>query len=386
ALPSLGAAIDWIEEGEGAVPVELESRLNELGLLQVELRTAAPAPSRSWPLAFDLRLASKGPPGAALAAAAAPVFAVDEARVEKARVVLERAFAAEGGRKGGRPTPARVLQAIERVLEEPKAEWPLPVVRRLADQLLERAAGRTQSPAHAETWLYLAGWLLRPGFGDPGDATRLDRLWSLLAPDRFPPARRTEPAYSLLWRRLAGGLGAERQEALYTSRRDLWLDPKRAPAEGVRLAGALERLDLTRKRELFEAFLTRAEALGREAAHPAPYLAALGGLLGRTPLRAGSAVTVPPAWVEEAWERLKPFDWSAPHMAAVRPLFLRAARQTDDPALNLGGRAARRIADRLEKTGLSPQSTEPLRRFVPLAPAQTAELYEDALPPGLVLG
>lgn len=387
-LPALETSVDWPRAASESLPVRLESCLNELGTLQVELVETTGGPgARRWALAFDLRGASEEaapPPPATVEASARE--AADEAPPELAAAIegLRRAFATAGTGRDARLTRARVFDRLERILRTPRAAWTVAVVRSLGDALLDLVESPARSPEHLETWLHLAGWLLRPGFGAPGDEERLARLWALAGPSRIPPAKRTEAPFSLLWRRVAGGLGVAFQEALWESRSALWLDPGRSIPEGVRLAGALERLPPAAKRALVSAFAARAVELARAQGHPAPYLAALGGLLARRLTRPGGEV-MPAAAVEEVWQRLAPLDWEGPSMAPVGPLFLRAARRTGVAALDLPERTRRRIADRLGRLGVSPQRLQSLREVIAIDAAELAEPFEEPLPPGLVL-
>ena len=56
------------------------------------------------------------------------------------------------------------------------------LVRALWPTLERCMAGRRHSVEHEETWLILAGFLLRPGFGAAMDEARIDGLWRLREP------------------------------------------------------------------------------------------------------------------------------------------------------------------------------------------------------------
>ena len=59
-------------------------------------------------------------------------------------------------------------------------------------------------------YVILAGFLLRPGFGVPGDDRRIDSLWRLQETGPGSPAKRIKTQEYLLWRRVAGGLSPTR--------------------------------------------------------------------------------------------------------------------------------------------------------------------------------
>ena len=58
-----------------------------------------------------------------------------------------------------------------------KDAWPIACVRRLWDALFALEAARERTPEHEARWLNLAGFLLRPGYGEERDAWRVEHLW-----------------------------------------------------------------------------------------------------------------------------------------------------------------------------------------------------------------
>jgi hypothetical protein len=126
--------------------------------------------------------------------------------------------------------------------------------------------------------------------------------------------------------------------------------------------------------------------LARAKRHCAPYLAALGLLLNRTPLHAGPETVVSPDLVEYAYSAFRGFDWTEPELLDLQTLFLRAARVVDDRSLDLPMPLRSLIAAKLEKSGVPPLQTARIRGFVPVRRSDRASLYDESLPPGLVLG
>ena len=98
----------------------------------------------------------------------------------------------------------------------------------------------------------------------------------------------------------------------------------KAPDELVRLTGSLELISHDTKAELTRRFLDIAVTLARAKRHCAPYLAALGLLLNRTPLYAGPETVVSPDLVERAYSAFQDFDWTNPELLDLQNLFLRA--------------------------------------------------------------
>src|SRR5262249_44143082 len=124
-------------------------------------------------------------------------------------------------------TPQDLTKALEAALEATRSQWPTGLCRRLWEFLAEVADQRRRSPAHLSRWFHLVGFCLRPGFGDSLDKYRVEQLWKLLhAPPRDArPGAAKQPAgvrvveggadYWVMWRRVAGGLNSQLQNALY---------------------------------------------------------------------------------------------------------------------------------------------------------------------------
>src|SRR3712207_4809317 len=176
--------------------------------------------------------------------------------------------------------------------------------------------GRKLSVEHEEAWLALAGFLLRPGFGFAHDELRMDELWRLRDAGRCFPGKRSKVQACILWRRVAGGLTAERQETLLAGELDSILAGRAAP-ELVRLSGALERLPRETKAELIQAFIAQALKRAEAKQHCAPYLAALGLLLNRAPIYGGPQTVVLPEVGARAYAGFEGFVWTDPELLAL---------------------------------------------------------------------
>jgi molecular chaperone DnaK (HSP70) len=370
---------------ERDIPVTLTATINDLGLLQVACVSADPAVPGQWPLEFNLRPHEHGT-GAGPDATGPRVQAeagVDPEALGAARRRIADAFAAPPGRRD-KLTAARLLAGLEKLLGKPRQDWNWVLVRTLWSTLEEATPSRATSVDHEETWLILAGFLLRPGFGAPMDDLRIDGLWRLRQAGPVFPGKRIKLQEYILWRRVAGGLAVERQEALLDAEIARIRQPK-TPPELVLLAGSLERVGHDRKADLITRFVDRAAELARAGEHCAPYLAALGMLLNRSPLYAGPEAVVPVERVERAWEVFSGFDWADPRLAELQTLFLRAGRVVDNRRLDLPRGLRLRLAGRLEKCGVAPARTARLKGFVPVERSERLGLYGEALPPGLTL-
>ena len=371
------------------IPVTLAARLNELGLLQVSCRSVDPRIRQSWPLDFDLRRHERtdlqGP--VADTALSNSTGGKPDVAPEALKASRERIRSLFAQPLGGRDklTATRLIQSLEKILGVLKGDWDGLLVRALWSAVEASAAERRRSVEHEETWLILAGFLLRPGFGAASDEARIDSLWKVRDAGLCFPTKRIKLQEYILWRRVAGGLSRERQEAVLAGELDNIRRQKSPAPELIRLAGALERISQETKTELIARFIEAAADLARRGGHCAPYLSALGLLLNRAPLYAGPETVVSPSLVEHAYEAFSGLDWSAAELMELQTLFLRAARVVDDRRLDVPQSLRLRIADRLEKVKVSSARTARLRGFMPVHASERLGLFGESLPAGLIL-
>jgi hypothetical protein len=365
------------------VPVRLVARMNALGLLQVSCVSAAPASQESWPLEFNMRPHDQGGEGVPGIVQIEPNATVDG--LDMARREIGIVFAHPAAGKLHKVTANTILKNLERILGSPRSAWNGPLLRALWPALDERMPGRRLSVDLEEAWLIIAGFLLRPGFGVVGDDLRIDALWRLHEAGPCFPGRRIKCQEYILWRRVAGGVTRQRQNAILAGELDR-IRSGRAPDELVRLAGSLELISHDTKGELVRHFIDVAATLARAKRHAAPYFAALGLLLNRAPLYAGPETVVSPDLVGHAYSVFRGFDWADPELLELQTLFLRAARVVGDRSLDVAVRLRHQIADKLEKSGVAQLRTAKIRGFVPAGRSDAVSLYDEPLPPGLVLG
>ncbi len=375
-------------EREGnRLPVALSTRINDLGLLRVACVSADPQLPGTWPLEFDLRPRPTGSRSLEQGDGGADTPAgpdVDLDQLEKAQTRISALFSGPLNPRD-KLSAANLLKSLEQILRKPKAEWNYLLIRSLWRSLDESVQSRKTSVEHEESWLILAGYFLRPGFGAPMDEARIDSLWRIHAEGLNYPGKRNQLQAFILWRRVAGGLNQERQTAILAPELSRIRTLTNVPAELVRLAGALERIDIATKSNLFEEFLRAAHAAAAKKQHAAPYLVALGLLLNRSPFYAGREFVLPPALVDKAYAELSDLDWADPALVDIQTLFLRAACLVDDRQIDLPKSLRDKIASRLQTAGVSPSKVARLRSYVPVAAADRANLFGESLPPGLVI-
>jgi hypothetical protein len=262
--------------GTRSVPVTLAARSTEIGTL--EIWCVAREGHNRWRLEFNVRDivhdpqdGEGGESGPLVAGKPADRQISDvwlEDQVQEAARLIQATYT---GPEASAPSPRDLTKALEAALDTPRHEWPTGLCRRLYSFLAEVAEHRRRSPAHLSRWYHLVGYCLRPGFGDPLDKFRVDQLWKLMhAPPRVE-AGRTVPRpveggadYWIMWRRVAGGLSAQLQQALSNRLRPALLPAKGKAgvkpganelAEMWRVAASLERLDIKQKELLGQTLL-----------------------------------------------------------------------------------------------------------------------------------
>src|SRR5213594_2112409 len=198
-LPPLRTVVRFGRKlAERALPVHLEVRLTEIGTLELWCRSLET--EHRWRLEFRLRDIVGPAPEPAAAGAAALV--VEPVRLDEASALL-RATVESGD------DPVTLTRRLEAALDAGRDAWPLAAIRMLWDALWPLEPARARSAEHEARWLNLAGFLLRPGFGDAGDEVRVGRLWRVLSGElRHPRAVQCRAEWWNLWKRIAGGLTA----------------------------------------------------------------------------------------------------------------------------------------------------------------------------------
>ena len=381
------------------IAVQLAASLTEVGTLELHC-VALSDPSQRWRLAFDLRQPQ---------AEASGPEASDQrlaARMAEAIGQIDRIF----GTNKQPVSPKEVTQLraqLERLLGD-RAQWTTPVLRQLFDALWQRERGRRRSAAHERVWLNLAGYGLRPGFGDALDAWRVQQLWTLLPLGvQHPNDRQVGAEWWTLWRRVAGGLDATGQLRLLDDFAfNLQISEQGAdglegarPVSGsagdmLRLGASLERIPPAYKSEIGEWLLgrihkstaappTRQRAGHDSSADDSLYLWALGRIGTRAPFHGSPHDVVSPDTASTWIERLLALDWKRLEAAAFAAVNL--ARVTDDRARDLTPALREQVLARLRAIHAPGPWLAMVAEKVELDEATERRLLGESLPPGLRL-
>jgi hypothetical protein len=380
-LPPLQTAIhlpsDRPKPANNRLRVTLECTLNELGLLQL-FCVEQDGPGR-WRLDFNLRRSV----GEEETGVQAPQPALLQKELSEAAGLILSLYGKKRDPNLPETKPRQLMRNLERTLGGSREGWDSATLRGLWPAIAQGLTRRSRSVDHEESWLYLAGFALRPGYGFPLDESRIEELWRLFDLGlAFPGEKRVQVQWWLLWRRTAGGLNAGRQEKILDKILPK-LQTQPETSEILYLAGSLERISLDRKLQVVK--LLTAALRKPQISDRIPYAWALGRLLARVPLYAGPEVVLPPQEVDHLFSQVRELDWKTPQNAQLIPLFSQAARKTDGRGIDLSPETRREILKKMQDSGARPEELQVVRETVPVKDTDRVRQFGESLPSGLVL-
>jgi hypothetical protein len=388
--------------GTKTVPVALAARLTEIGTL--ELWCVARNSENRWRLEFNTREivgGDDGDPGRTESADSVVTDVWPEERVQLAAQQIRAVFADRSEQ------PARELtKSLEEALESSRDHWPTGLCRRLWEFLAEIAEERRKSPAHLARWYHLAGFCLRPGFGDPLDRFRVEQLWKLTsAVSPRPSEGRSSTTESrkpvaaggadlwIMWRRVAGGLSQALQQNLMDRLRPMLFPGKGGKgaaykpgpnelAEMWRAAASFERLDAKLKEMLGEVLLKQL----RRSPVPNYGFWAL-TRLGSRQLLYGPLNTIIHPQIAEGWlEAIRGFE---PGSDQERQNWLfciaQLAHRTGQRALDIGDEMRSLVLQRLQSAGANERLLRMVEEGGELEQSEQKQMFGESLPLGLRL-
>jgi hypothetical protein len=369
--------------------VGLRASFTEVGTLELWCESRD-TPHR-WRLQFELRgeeaqaqqLGTAEPQPVATRSSAVPT---SDAAVESAAQLIRCVFG--GSADGDTLAPDTLVSQMEAVLGAKRDSWPVSAIRRFGDVLIEVAAGRKKSPRHEVRWLNLSGFCLRLGFGAPGDTARVNDLRTIASNELvFADDLQCQVEVLVLLRRIAGGINASEQQALYRKRTRRAGRNKKGRVnrqleyEEWRLFSSLEHLLASTRAALGHELLAKI----REEPGEAIWLWSLGRLGARIPLY-GPRHSVVAAEIAGEW--VKALLDLSPFTAATGSAIVQIARRTDDRSR---GHRSRDIDDgirelaisRLMAVGVAEETIQLLSKYVPPERADAVRSFGESLPPGL---
>jgi len=381
-LPPIATRLASLRGGrQTEVTVRLITAMTEVGTLEMHCVSTDDTAER-WLLTFQLRGGAETCTDTHVAPAA------PSPHLDGALALIERVF---GGQS--QQIEAREVRGLRARLEKllgPREEWDMPLLRALFDALMERASRRRRSAEHERTWLNLAGYCLRPGFGATLDEGRITQLFGIFGQGiQYAQESRNWSEWWTLWRRASGGLDEAAQLAVLevlaghlerSGNTRYARDPVQASYDDmVRLAASLERVPAMHRIEVGKWLLER---LQRPAEKAHSWWAV--GRVGARESLYGSAHTVVPADIATGWlDAVLALDWKRVEPAAFAAAQL--SRLTGDRSRDLPPERRDEVVRRLTAIR-APQSWIAMVRDG-TRPDEAAQRrsFGEALPPGLRL-
>lgn len=409
ALPSLQTVLKYGKRAHNrCLPVHLNAKVTTIGTLELFCKSLETP--HKWRLQFQLRAPSKTPqapqdsmmvegvcvrPDKARpkATSAQKLSKEDQNALDVARRDILACFGPHD--QHGKVRPEDLPGLLANTFGMGKDLWSLPVLRSLADMLLETRQGRAKSAKHEARWYNLTGFCLRPGYGETMDPWRIKKVWPLffegLCHPKYPEARQQ---WWIFWRRVAAGLGQGQQAQIFALPSNA-LIPKqgrrrkrgkqkqfKVPLEEMRqmwlFVANLERLDIKPKIELGRRLLSILS--GNKAWKGAVW--ALGRIGARVPLYGPANKVVPSSeaasWIQ-ALKRIELADKNALVQAVIS-----IARLSGDRTRDLMADFRQETALWLELIGASREQLLPLREVVPVREVERGSAFGESLPEGLL--
>lgn len=372
------------------ITVQLATVMTEVGTLEVHCVAEADA-SQRWLLEFQLRGSEEeqGPDGGdGNAPAISP-------RIKESVDKIERIFGGKA-QKVETKEVRQLRQHLERGLGG-RDSWDTPLLRQLFDALMLRARGRRRSAEHERVWLNLAGYCLRPGYGDALDPWRIEQLWAMFdAGVQHHKDSQVCAEWWTLWRRVAGGLSVEQQlrllddfafnlqaDAAQRGNRPVTLVGG-SDDDMLRLGASLERIPGAYKAEVGAWLLKRLDKASKKGeAADTNTLWALARVGARQPFHGSAHEVVDSATVAEWLQVLLALDWKKTEPAAFAATHL--ARMTGDRSRDIADELRATILARLKAVGAPPLWHAMVSEVTQLDEAATKRMLGEALPPGLKL-
>ncbi|AYO19716.1 molecular chaperone DnaK [Vibrio owensii] len=375
-------------EGEGAelkanqkerVEVQLACQLTEVGTLKMEC-VSAEDDSKRWELEFEVRNKQ-----------------TDDSeqvklhpKLNECKELIARLYS--GNKKSAESKEIKTLaKDLEKKLGK-RDEWDFTTLRQLFDTFAQGRKRRRRSEQHEKNWLRLAGFALRPGFGDPTDSWRIEQVWGLYQQNIQFKNHQGWTDWWVFWRRIAGGLSQEQQETILADiakylHPGAMKNPQSAKAAQdmgyesmVRLSASLEHLEVEDKVLLATWFLSKAINHNQfEQAH----WWAMGRLASRTPLYGSQHNVVPREQAEQWLPKLLEQNWQKEPMIAFAAVMI--CRKTGDRLFDISDDYREQVLAKLKQSKVPESWVSLVEEVKELSESESKRIFGDALPSGLTL-
>lgn len=389
------------------VPVSLRTTLKASGSLRMEILCGDPslkisqpwqlhfqfqnqhpqhpnpaAPSPPHPKATNPEKTPRKAPESAGSPSAQPNAPTDASLRQNAAAALLKAWQKALQNPRQRATANQILSAVETSIRLPRSQWPASLLRHLADSWSELAPQKAdpQRTDLKEAAFFLYGWLLRPGFGVPGDENRIAAfLGSFKAPSPTEPKPVLLQKY-IAARRIAPGLSEAQALTMWHLWESNFMAPT-PPPELLLLVSCLRTLPLDLRGKIAHRLTTLTSQNPKLKAS----WQALGSALSRFAWPGGAESALPPEIVEQAWESLKKLHPPSDCQNDAAHAWLRAARLTGIRHAEVSSPTREAINRILQSWGIPETKRRVLFEKLPVPSSDAASWLGETLPQGLLL-
>lgn len=359
------------------IEVELAASINSLGLIEIYCIDRSDR-KQKWKLTFNLSDKDSNEQNSA-----SESLKISADQLEKANQLVSLSYGKKSSNVAA-ANPKHLRQSLEKILKKPSEEWDTPLLRALWPTLAKGNSKRGRSLWHEATWLNLAGFLLRPGCGAELDNWRISELWRTFKLGLFFPKKPlSNVQYWIMWRRVAGGLDASQQEAIYKQIHKLLRKERTTTPEVIRLAAALERLSIEQKTKLGDLFVKR--LLSERSQHRNDYAWGLGRIGSRVPLFSELNHVLPPKTIYSWYQSLAEESWHEEPRMHLNAAFIKCGRLTGDRNRDLDDAELEAIRRKISSSGGSSEDLKPLVETNALNTDAQNELFGEELPLGIKL-
>lgn len=382
-LPPLITALQSDSNVAQQVEVNLIARLTEVGTLQIDCE--AVDVGQRWSLEFSVRGATQ------------VSVSNDSALPKKFTEALALIDSAFSGASKKTDSKSKVIKTLRSQLEKMLGErncWPAKLLRPICDQLLAAVTRRRRSEAHEQNWLRLTGFSVRPGFGDPVDAWRIEQLWPLYSEGlQYSKSTQAWGDWWTFWRRVSGGLNQAQQQTIYTdiapylditniNKRQVVSDGQNKSYEDmVLLAASLENISEDNKIDLANWLLER--CLTSKQCNNSAHWWAVGRVCSRSPFYGSDHNVLDAEDVEGLLEHLLGLDWKAEKHIAFAAVMM--SRKCGDRSRDINDALRGQVVEKLRSVKVAESWVEMVNDVKQLDEADTKRIYGDGLPAGLKL-
>jgi molecular chaperone DnaK (HSP70) len=389
-LPPLYLVLESRDGKEREIPVHLRAWITEIGTL--ELWCVSRDRQEKWKLQFALTGPKTGE--TPITTSSKMGMAVDPVIVKSARELVSATFKRKQSQSSSLEVkPRGLLYKLEEISREKREAWSTAFNRETFDELLAVMGRRRSSPQHEASWLNMAGFCGRPGFGYPLDDWRVSEVWQIFAQWlQFSKDPQCRLEWWIFWRRLAGGLNQAAQEEIFGRISPYFLPglkhlktfpgpppSKTESLEVLRMAACLEKIPQDQKLTIGNYIMDT--FIARQPTYAHFWLIARLGT--RVPF-AGSIHTVIDREAAQRWiDRILTLPWSD----AQGPLFAlaRLSMLTGDRARDIDEEQRQRVITRIRGEKADESLLLPLLEVIEESAKSQELIFGESLPPGLIL-